>query len=212
MDKRMMQWFAGVMLAGCVMSTPASAGLAESAQAVRPLKIGMPVPPVWLKTARGQSVDLHDSVLVMPTVLVFYRGGWCPYCTRQLADLQRVENRLREMGYQVIAISPDPPDVLRETIQKLRLGFTLLSDNEFLAAQAFGLAYEVNDETVEKYSALDIPLYSPGDSVVRALPVPATYLISPNGVIIFAHIDTDYTVRIGAEEIVAAAKSALTGP
>jgi peroxiredoxin len=199
-----------MIFAVAAWASSAVAELAGSPQEIQPIETGLPVPSAWLKTVRGQSVDLNESVLGMPTVLVFYRGGWCPYCMRQLAELQKIEDKLRELGYQVVAVSPDPPDKLRATVQKLKIGFTLLSDNEFLATQAFGLVYKLDAATIAKYEEFDIPLYSPSDSVVKALPVPAVYLVSPEGVIVYAKTSPDYTVRLSAEEILAAAKDALT--
>lgn len=58
-----------------------------------------------------------------PSIILFYRGGWCPYCNRQLAELKNIEQDLVDLGYQVLAISPESPDRLQE--QKLETEFAV---------------------------------------------------------------------------------------
>lgn len=45
---------------------------------ISPLLIGETIPDVRLQTVEGSSVSLMAEVAKKPTVLVFYRGGWCP--------------------------------------------------------------------------------------------------------------------------------------
>lgn len=52
-------------------------------------------------------ITLHEVIKVKPTVFVFYRGGWCPYCTRQMSELAQIEEQILEMGYQIVGISVD---------------------------------------------------------------------------------------------------------
>jgi peroxiredoxin len=202
----MVRRFMGMLAIAAGVAT-AQGQVADSAESIRPLEPGLPVPSVWLQTVRGQSVDLNEAVHGMPSVVVFYRGGWCPYCLKQLSGLQQVHDQLRELGFQVIAISPDPPEKLRETIQKNALGFTLLSDNGFAAATAFGLAFRLDPETEAKYQEYKIPLYSLEGQAEHLLPVPAVFLVSPEGVITFAHSDPDYTVRLDPAQLLEAAQA-----
>ena len=43
---------------------------------VRPAMVGSTIPKVTLLTAEGMEFDLNRSVASMPTILIFYRGGW----------------------------------------------------------------------------------------------------------------------------------------
>ena len=73
--------------------------------------------------------------------MIVYRGGWCPYCNLHLAALRKVEQPLKEMGFQIIAISPDKPEELMKTDEKHTLGYTLLSDSSATAIKALGLLF-----------------------------------------------------------------------
>ena len=63
---------------------------------------------------QGKAVET-DDILAKKTVLVVYRGGWCPYCNSQLSDLQDIENQILQLGYQIIAVSPDAPSFIKQT-------------------------------------------------------------------------------------------------
>ena len=80
-----------------------AADIATSPETVRPLLNGMTVPAISVLDQAGKTVDLTATIKQKPTVLVFYRGGWCPYCNTQLAGLQQVEGEFAKLGYQIIA-------------------------------------------------------------------------------------------------------------
>ena len=97
--------------------------IAEAAENVTPLLNGQSLPNVTLKTAEGDPVSLKALAMQKPSIILFYRGGWCPYCNRQLAALKDIEKDLVDMGYQVLAISPESPARLQE--QKLETEFAV---------------------------------------------------------------------------------------
>jgi peroxiredoxin len=91
-------------------------GLALAQPASAPLKEGASIPDVKLRTESDQEVSLRDLVAEKPTVLIFYRGGWCPFCTRHLSELAGIETGIEKVGAQLLAISMDKPERLRETV------------------------------------------------------------------------------------------------
>jgi thiol-disulfide isomerase/thioredoxin len=95
-----------------------STQIADSAQSITPLLIGQTAPNSTLHTVDGDPVSLKALTMQKTTVLIFYRGGWCPYCNRQLAGLKDIESQLDQLGYQILAISPETPAQLQE--QKLQ--------------------------------------------------------------------------------------------
>lgn len=184
------------------------APLLASAQTNTPaLKIGDPVPDVTLRTEENKEVKLHDLIAGKPTVLIFYRGGWCPYCTKHLQALAGIEKELQAAGAQLFAISPDQPSKLQETPDRATLGYRLLSDSDAAAAQAFGLAFKVDDATVEKYKTYKIDLDAAAGRSHHLLPHPAVFVAGTNGVIRFAHVNPDYKVRLEPSQILAAARA-----
>ena len=165
------------------------------------------IPSVTVKTSAGADFPLKEKIVGHPTVLLFYRGGWCPYCNRHLADVQTVEKELVALGYQILAISADPPELLAATAEKGKLTYTLLSDADMQAAGAFGLAFALDDATVKKYKGYGIHLTAQqGDRFW--LPVPAAYVVDANGKIVFAHSNPDYKQRLSGVDLLKAARQA----
>src|ERR1035441_4555011 len=99
-----------------------------SPRSVHPLGVGDSVPNGNLTTLAGKKVSLQTLIVQKPSVLIFYRGGWCPYCNLQMGQLVKIEPELVKMGYQLLAITPDKPESLRESLEKHRINYTLLSD------------------------------------------------------------------------------------
>ena len=125
---------------------------------LRPILISETIPDVTLLNNEGEKVSLHGLVKTAPTLFVFYRGGWCPYCNTHLSDLRKIESELKEMGVQIVAVSPDTVENLNKTVDKNTLDYTLLSDTKMEASKAFGLAYKVDDETMSMLKGYGIDL------------------------------------------------------
>jgi peroxiredoxin len=140
-------------------------------------------------------------------VLTFFRGGWCPYCNLHLAEMRHAEVQLKEMGFAVWFMSIDKPGVLVESLDEPDIGYTLYSDAQISATRAFGLAFRVDDETVERYKGLAIDLEEASGEEHHVLPVPATFIIGENGMINFAYANPSYNVRLHPNVLLAAAKA-----
>lgn len=189
---------------------PGTAGsVAESAADVNPLSSGDRVPAVVLMAADGTPFDLAAEVAKTPTVLIFYRGGWCPFCNRQMSGLQGIVKDLKASGYQLLAISPDLPAQLNQSTEKHALTYTLLSDSDAKAIKAFGLAFRVDDKTYNHMLTLGVDLEKSSGQKHHVLPVPAVYILGTDGVIRFVHFDPDYRKRMEPGDILKHARSAL---
>ncbi|MBL9214822.1 MAG: AhpC/TSA family protein [Opitutaceae bacterium] len=197
-------------LLACLILVPlARAGLAPSPDQAKPLALGDRVPSVLVQSTAGESVDLAALAADQPTLLVFYRGSWCPFCNRHLAALAGIEEPLRALGWRIVAISPDDLAGLKVAAEKNRLAYRLFSDRAMHASAAFGLAFRMDAATVERYRAHQIDLAPvPGEPGAFWLPVPAAFLIDRQGVIRFVHADPDYKVRLSPEALLAAAQAA----
>lgn len=180
---------------------------AASADEVSPLLISSKIPDVTVKDIDGNDVNLRAAVSKQPTILIFYRGGWCPYCSRHLADLQKIEDELYEIGYQILAVSADRPEKLKATLQKNELDYTLLSDSPMTAAKAFGLAFKVKQETVDRYKSIGIDLEGDSGHNHHLLPVPAVYILNTEGVVQFNYVNPNYKERINGDVLLAAARA-----
>jgi peroxiredoxin len=172
-----------------------------------PIKIGDVIPDVALRNEDNQEVKLRQLVAAKPTVLIFYRGGWCPYCTRHLKDLAGIEAELQQAGAQIFAISVDQPAKLKETPDRDKLGYKLLSDSDAIAAQAFGIAFKVEDDLVKKYKeSYKIDLEAASGREHHLLPHPAVFVVDPKGKVQFSYVNPDYKIRLEPEQILAAVR------
>ncbi len=201
-----------LMLLSCVLALPVMRAmpLAESAETVTPIAVGSESPQVTVLTTDGESFDLGAAVRDQPTVLIFYRGGWCPYCNRHLMALQEIEGDLVEMGFQIIAVSPDKPSALQPTTEKNELHYQLLSDREMKAASAYGVAFRMTDELRTKYLGHGFDLAPvPGNPSASWLPVPAVFIINGDGVVSYVHTNPNYRLRLDPDDLLMEAAHAL---
>lgn len=178
----------------------------DSPDDVKPLEIGSSVPEVTVKTTAGEPVQLKTLTNGTPSVIIFYRGGWCPYCTTHLAALGEVETELKSRGYQILALSADNAEHADATETDTELGYQLLADSSMDAAKAFGVAFKVDSPTLEKLASYQIDIEAASGETHNLLPVPAVFLTDKNGVITYRHFNADYTQRLSPEELLAAAK------
>ena len=181
----------------------------NDAQDICPILTGQSLPKTTLKTADNKSFDLNAAVAETPTILIFYRGGWCLYCNIQLAQLQEIESELVQLGFQIIAVSPDRPKILKTHAEKKGLKYRLLSDSDMAAAKALGIAYKVDETIITKYKKYDMDLESDSGQKHHLLPVPAVFVIGTDGVIQFSYVNPNYKVRIDPGLLVEAAKAAI---
>lgn len=166
------------------------------------LQIGAALPALTLPDAMGQPVGLQELNAAGPLVIVFYRGGWCPYCNLELREWQRLLPQLRERGATLVAISPQTPDNSLSTAEKNELAFPVLSDSSLAAARAFGIAFTMNLELVALYSQIGNDLPTVNGNGQWVLPLPATYLIDRNGVVVYAHVKADYRLRAEPQDVI----------
>lgn len=185
----------------CILSSYVFGLVAEA----EPLVAGQKLPDVPVRVADGSAVSFHELAAGRKTVVVFYRGGWCPYCNTHLAALAEAEEALRDAGWQIVAVSPDRPEKIREALAGKPLPYRLVSDSEMNAAKAFGLAFTVDDETFAMLKGYGIDLEAASGKSHRMLPVPGVFLVDETGTLTFAHHDPNYKVRLSNKELLKAA-------
>ena len=188
-------------------SSMLAADLASSQEQVRPILLGSKMPDVPLRTVAGKSTTLKAQVGGKPAILVFYRGGWCPFCNLQLSNLRLIQKDVEAMGYRIIAISPDRPEELAKTMGKDKLGYTLLSDGKAQALREFGIGYRLDDASFAKYQGYGVDLEKASGEKEHALPVPSVFIVDKDGVLQFSYVHPDYRVRVPETVILAAAKA-----
>jgi peroxiredoxin len=121
-----------------------------------------------------------------------------------LVQLHEIEPELKSLGVQLLAIAPDKPSKLKETIEKHKMSFRLLSDSNMAVARSFGVAYKLDDQTLGELRKYNIDVEDASGQRHHMLPVPAVFLIATNGVIQFQYANPDYQVRLDPELLIAA--------
>jgi peroxiredoxin len=174
------------------------------------LSVGQKIPAFTLGNAVGKKISSTALLSDGPLVISFYRGAWCPYCNLELHTLQQELHNIQAAGGQLVAITPNLPDTTLTSIEKHSLEFQVLSDVGNAVARQFGLVFTVDPELQELYTkaGLGIPEQNGSDS--WELPVPATYVVNAEGVIIYHYVNIDYTQRAEPADIIAALQT-LTG-
>ena len=169
------------------------------------VKVGDALAPFTLYNAVGKPVDLEDLVATGPAVLVFYRGGWCPYCNLALRTYQReLLPQLDAWHATLAAISPQTPDQSLSTAEKAALDFEVLSDPGSRLARRIGIAFEQAEEVLAAQRRLGLDLAHVNEEGSTLLPMPTVLIVDPNRTVRFAEVHPDYTTRTEVADIVAA--------
>jgi peroxiredoxin len=158
-----------------------------------------------LPDATGTSVSLSNLVADGPAVLVFYRGGWCPYCNLALHQYQsELVPLLAGYGATLAAISPQKPDESLTTAEKHNLQFPVLSDAGAQVARELGIAFQPTEDVLEAQRALGLDIRDGNADGSPELPMPTVLIVDSDQTVRFADVQVDYTSRTELPEILAA--------
>ena len=194
----------GMMFCCMVLLNAANAqemSLPEKPGDVRPLLIGAMLPSATVLSPDSEQQNIRDITGGKRTALVFYRGGWCPYCNKHLAELATIEKDLTALGYQVIAVSPDKPANLHGTETKIKAGYRLYSDSQGRLIRAMDIAYRAPG------NYLKVIKEASGAANLEMLPVPSVFLLDEQGTIRFSYVNPDFRQRLSGDLLLAAAKA-----
>lgn len=171
----------------------------------RILPVGALAPEFALKDAGGKLVRSADMLALGPLVIKFFRGRWCPYCMTELETWRDLYGRLREHNALMVAIGPQTERQSDFMAGQHGLPFPVLTDPDNALAEQFGLVYTVPDYLRDYYLSIlvNIPFVN-GEPSWR-LPLPATYVIGRDGVVLFAEAHADFRVRPEPEDALACA-------
>jgi peroxiredoxin len=200
---RMPTWLIGSFATSVALA--AMADVPNDPTQVQPLSVGTRAPAFEAQTVDGKIRTFSPDSYRKPTIVIFYRGGWCPYCNTQLSDLHTVEPRLRARGFEIVFLSTDQPQLLYSSLKATEIHYTLLSDSHLEAARAFHVAYHVGDVTLAKMREYGVDLEVSTGTTLHQLPVPSVFIIDTLGTIRYVYSNPDYKVRLGADALWAAA-------
>lgn len=138
---------------------------------------------------------LREAQRKGPVVIVFFRGGWCPYCS---AYLRRVQGELAEkvaaLGGSIVAISSDSPGIPSEEVDKKALSFPVLSDPDGKVLDLFNAANHLSpSEYAAEKQWHDIEAYSLNK--LHIIAVPGVTVLDQDGKVIFNELNLDLQKR-----------------
>jgi len=169
------------------------------------LKRGTKAPLFTAADNSGKEVNL--PVLLRShkfVVLFFYRGQWCPYCNKQIRQMQDSLSLVAAQGAYVIAVTPETGKNIDKTIEKTHASFSIVQDNGYKIMKAYDVNYVVDDAMLVRMKNFGIDLEQNNGNADHVLPVPATYIINSAGNIIFVYFDKDYRKRVAVSTILKA--------
>lgn len=208
--------FVALLVGAFIMSHPIrvlAAEIAASANDVNPVKTGEMAPGFTVRTVDNEPFVFDPENLDSPTILITFRGGWCPYCNMHLSELRNAVPELQAKGIDIFFLSGDRPELLyaslkQETQEDIDgLGYTILSDANIEAALALGIAFKAADSTITRRQNNDEDIEGSSLMNFHALPVPAVYMIDKSGMVTYSFVEADYKVRLPAADLLKAAEA-----
>ena len=152
------------------------------------LKPGQRLPDFQAIDEDGNSVSSSD-LAGAPAILLFVRGSWCPFCSKQVANLTKVYKEITDSGAKLILITPKPLDTTRRVANIFGVDFQFWLDDSLKVAKQLGLVLEagVPDDYRKEY----------GEDTVW----PTSLVVDANGVIKFTELSRFIVDRPNPEKL-----------
>lgn len=173
------------------------------------LKVGSKAPDASLTDVSGKAQKLSEVFVQGSTYVVFYRGGWCPFCNVELHALAGAKAEFDKRGIRIVAISVDLPSHQAKTQAKNGAAFPMLSDPKLIAHQAYQVVHAVGEAERKALAGHKVDLTSYSGETHGSFAVPSVFLVDRSGVIRFVHVDQDYQTRPSVKQMLAIADKEL---
>lgn len=165
---------------------------------------GEPMPEFLLPDSSGRLVSLDDLLAEGPVVISFNRGHWCEYCRIELTAFRQGLNEIAAHGAKVVSIMPESEVFTTKAAANTDNAFEILSDIDNGYALIVGLAIWLGERVRVLYLSHGLNLERFQNTANWFVPIPATFVVGRDGVIVARHVDPDFRNRMDIEDIVAA--------
>ena len=160
---------------------------------------------VDLVTPAGDKINLLELSRTKPVILVFFRGGWCPFCSLELDFFVEATDMLKGLGAELIAVSPLPDSATTELITSKNIKFTVIGGPTGVKLiQRFGLHYTALEDLVGGLKGIGLDLTELYQTQEVLLPIAASYVINTQGEVAYGFVEEDFSYRGGVDELAAA--------
>lgn len=155
------------------------------------------------KNQLGKTVELSALLKRGSVAVVFYRGQWCSFCSKHLAELEAGLEELVRNNIQVVAITPVSEDNVNVTVEKEKLRFHVISDKDLSIMKDYDVDFQVTKEYNNKLKAyMNATVDESNASGESVLPIPATFVIGQDGKVIKRFFDPNYSNRSSVKDII----------
>jgi peroxiredoxin len=203
--KRPLYWLIVLTLG---WSAATVAAVPQDPAQVVPVAVGAPAPAFVAYEVTGKPYRFSTGKQRKPVLMIFYRGGWCPFCNAHLRDLQSIEPKLQALGYEVLFLSTDKPELLYASLKE-KVSYHIVSDAGMNAARTMGVAFRVDDKSYAMMKSHGVDIEVTQGNTNHELPVPSVFIVDRKGIVRFRYFNPDYKSRLDAASVLKAAESAL---
>jgi len=154
-----------------------------------------------LPNAEGRLVESSELLARGPLVVTFFRGGWCPYCSATLEALEKVLPELSRTGGTLVAMTPETGGRALSMKRDRGLHYEVLVDMDLAIAMAFGIVFRTPPLYVALLRRRSIDLSEHSGNPAWLLPVPVTFLVGQDGIVLRSWVNVDFTQRAEPAEI-----------
>lgn len=166
------------------------------------------MPPFVLPDETGRLRSLDNLLAEGPVAITFHRGHWCPWCRISLNALSQAHERISSLRGQVVAIVPERQKFAAELKEQTGSPFPVLTDMDNGFALSLDLTIWVGPDLERLLSSFGLDLADYQGNDFWMLPIPATFVIAPDGRITARFIDPDFRRRMAIDDLVDALSNA----
>lgn len=152
------------------------------------LEVGKALPEFSLKDASGNVVTSQE-IGAQASLIMFYRGNWCPLCMAQIKEVAGQYRELESRGIKIYMVSPQSGGHTKDLAERFDVDMRFLIDEDSKAADKLQIIAE---------NGLPMGLQALGydsDTVM-----PTVIMTNEKGKIIFADLTDNYRVRPEPED------------
>ncbi|NKB35845.1 MAG: redoxin domain-containing protein [Gammaproteobacteria bacterium] len=165
------------------------------------LKVGEKVPAFESDTYAGENVTSAELMEMGPLMVIFYRGGWCPFCNFQVRQITQAFSQFQERQVTSVLISVDKTDGAMLVKEAYDIPFPILSDSNLAAHQSFNTIIELDSSSYEKYKKFGVDLEAWSGLEHHKMSAPAIFLIDKDSQVLWSHVALDYKTRPSVEQL-----------
>ncbi len=169
-------------------------GISRGRPAPAALLTGQPLPEFTAVDEKGNPVS-SSNLIGTPAVLLFVRGTWCPFCSRQVEGLTKYYKEITASGARLILLTPQPLETTRRVADFFEVEFEFWLDESLHVTKQLGLLLPagVPDDYRKEY----------GEDTVW----PASLVIDAEGIIRYSGISKFIVDRPNPEKLLRVVKN-----